>query len=349
MSNLINVIRSRYQGQCSENSWQRFDITYDQYQTFQVEIKKIAAADNWAFEKVRHDYNPVKGLLFLRMASPCHDILAHDLEGLIFKKLERLRRRKNLKSVINRTKQFSTSSHQCRQDPRGRWSPDAGFGFLGVDYPCFILEVANSQKSQDLPYLADDHFVSTKGNLKTVLTVDIEYLDLTQRRAGKEIRRTAVYSVYRYRRTYDDGIGRFIRELHLDIENIPFRAQDGSPIIGELKLNLSDFCPNEVLTGIRDPTIKISHEALTKLLDDAEMWERNLEPSSGPSTSEHDDFIRTRTRPPTLEIVPEDEEGWLNEENAVIDQCSQEDSSYSPPRRRPTRRPTRRQTGRGRT
>jgi hypothetical protein len=54
-------------------------------------------------------------------------------------------------------------------------SPDASFRYKGSGYPSVIIETSFSQKRNDLARIAQDYIVSSHGNIKLVVGLDIEY------------------------------------------------------------------------------------------------------------------------------------------------------------------------------
>lgn len=264
------------------------------------------------------------------MPLPSHDIFALGLQTAISKKLEYLESHEHLKDVISLIAAISTSNLTFGKEVKGIKSPDAAFCYRGASYPSLVIEVANSQKRRDLVKITEGYVKRTNGSVKTVITMDLEYLTPAQRRTAQpNTKRTAAYSVYRNRITYDIELGKYIREAKRDISNQTFRPVDGSPVIGSLCLKLSDLCPDGVLTGMEDPMIEISHEELAAILTKAETYEKYLETPPSPSSSAEETPFRPQTRSPTPDLNLEDEARWTKAENVAMELVSENDSSFS--------------------
>jgi hypothetical protein len=54
-------------------------------------------------------------------------------------------------------------------------SPDASFKHVQAKYPGIVMEVSYTQKRQDLPLLAHDYIIGSRGNIKVVVGIDLEY------------------------------------------------------------------------------------------------------------------------------------------------------------------------------
>ena len=54
-------------------------------------------------------------------------------------------------------------------------SPDAIFQHSDASWPGVVLEISYSQKTKDLKDLADDYILQTRGNVRVVVGLDINY------------------------------------------------------------------------------------------------------------------------------------------------------------------------------
>jgi hypothetical protein len=54
-------------------------------------------------------------------------------------------------------------------------SPDGSFKHVEAKYPGVIIEVSYSQKKKDLPLLASDYIISSRGSIRAVVGIDLEY------------------------------------------------------------------------------------------------------------------------------------------------------------------------------
>jgi hypothetical protein len=91
-------------------------------------------------------------------------------------------------------------------------SPDISFGHIDAKYPSVIIETSFSQKRKDLPRLADDYILGSRGNIKLVIGLDIEY------RASK----IATVSVWKPKKGFgEDGVPYLCVEKVVDNEARP--------------------------------------------------------------------------------------------------------------------------------
>jgi hypothetical protein len=60
--------------------------------------------------------------------------------------------------------------------------PELPYHFKGSRFPQFVIEIGYSEKSRALQSLAKDYYEKSQGAIKTVLTVDIEYVSASGRR-----------------------------------------------------------------------------------------------------------------------------------------------------------------------
>ena len=54
-------------------------------------------------------------------------------------------------------------------------SPDGSFKLVEAKHPGVVIEVSYSQKRKDLPLLADDYILGSRGSIKVVIGIDLEY------------------------------------------------------------------------------------------------------------------------------------------------------------------------------
>ena len=160
--------------------------------------------------------------------------------------------------------------------------PDGAFGSREKKYPRLVIEIANSQSRKNLNDLAYTYIQASKGRIRTVLAVDLEYRPPAKRSMGHIS--NAVYSIYRLHiETGPDG--RTVRRVKVDVENRPFRF-DGDTPDGNLVLKLSDVLSISPSADINDPTISISHNDLTAFLAEAEAYQAIADSPTNPHCSE---------------------------------------------------------------
>jgi hypothetical protein len=292
-----------------DNTWNRVHLPQDEFQALQDALEKDERLRAWVTDKLRYDYNPVDRELILRIPSLLHDIFAFRLQEVIARELKALEKQEEVRTVVDSIKVAVTSDLRFGKiSEKERKSPDGSFRFAGSKYPPLVIEVANSQKSADLPHLAESYVERTKGRTKTVITIDLEYRTPEERATPSLPLREAVYSICRNRLTRDAQTGEWQREAHVDVEDEHFRMNDSTAPTGSMRLQLSDFCPDGALSSTNDRTITITHEELAELLEEAEREEIIAEALSSPSSSEKSvHFISKRKRVPTPRLTSEDE------------------------------------------
>lgn len=217
-------------------------------------------------DKVRHDYDPTRRILVLRhlMPSSTHDVFTSKLVDHVKRWLDGLKTQwwnsDALEDVISRITFGSTSDLEIKvpqeklellpSEPGSRpktvtykYSPDGQFHYLGHKNPPFVVEIGYSQKRKDLAKLAKRYYEQTNGRIKTVLTVDLEYVSRTKRKEGQGAQRSkeASFSLYR-------GNERVV-------QNQLFRNDAGEVVQSNgINLYLNDLVPdNELERLVKDP------------------------------------------------------------------------------------------------
>jgi len=321
----------RYQGRSSDTIWKRVRISPAEYRALQDALEKDARLGAWVADKLRYDYDSVDGELVLRMPSPLHDIFAVRLQEVILRELKASNEQEEVRTVVDRIRMAVTSDLRFgNASARDKKSPDGSFRFAGTKHPPLVIEVANSQKREDLPHLAESYVERTKGRTKTVITMDLEYRAPNERATRSSPPREAVYSIYRNRLTRDEQTGEWQREAHVDVEDQHFRMRDSTIPAGSMHLLLSDFCPDGTLSGANDWAVAITHAELADLLAEAETEEAIAEAPSSPSSSEKNvPFVSKRKRLPTPKLTSEDEAAFVQAEDAAAARYLEENSSFS--------------------
>lgn len=241
---------------------------------------------------LRFDYSPGRATLVLRlMATTVHEYLK---EYFVDEVKEQLR-------ALSKKHSGQHSGRDCRIPqiiPEIKWhgharldleadvgsdaevdtrvvdtkSPDGQTWYGTALSPQFILEIGYSQRNVSLQDLAMEYYTGSNGDIKTVLTLDIEYAKPSQRRLSRAsgsadrtaVDCTSVLCLYR-------GPNR----IHKDMV---FRDAQGRATSNSLELLLSDFIPDDDIERfsrqtqhcIDDCTIHITAEVLCKLLAEAE-------------------------------------------------------------------------------
>jgi hypothetical protein len=202
--NLLYLIQLAYQGHLLGAAWRHELVSAGEYQELQDALAADELLGSWVADKLRYDYDPYVNEITLRMPSLLHDIFAIRLQEVIAGKLGDLAKLEGVRTIISCIKTAATSDVQFGSaSAKGKKSPDGSFRFSGAKHPPVVIEVANSQKRDDLLPLAESYTERTKGRIKTVIAIDLEYLPPNTRVTCPATRK-AVYSVYRHRLTRDE-------------------------------------------------------------------------------------------------------------------------------------------------
>lgn len=148
-------------------------------------------------------------------------------------------------------------------------SPDSAFFLDGFGSPPFIVEIAFSQKAEELPQLVAKYYEQSKHQIHTALTVDIGYLTPSQRtvlRRETRERKSRTTKVTQAPRLPPSSHGLDVAETHPAensttplptchislwrdnkpvLDNHVFRDNRGQAVEGGLELSIADFVPWE--------------------------------------------------------------------------------------------------------
>ncbi|POS73394.1 hypothetical protein DHEL01_v208208 [Diaporthe helianthi] len=184
VSRVVELVRARAYGDRLNNEpadWIELDITPPQYRKFLQNLEVDQRVSTYFNDKIRHDYDPRRCVLVIRMPSSVHDVFQA--------------------SLLSKITDFSIKLHSAEaaeaKKQKYTHSPDGQYHFPGFRYPVFVVEIGFSQTGQDLEELAKHYYEDTDGHIKTVLTVDLgrwaEYaLHITAQELFNMLARTGV-------------------------------------------------------------------------------------------------------------------------------------------------------------
>jgi hypothetical protein len=145
-----------------------------------------------------------------------------------------------------------------------RREPDASFKHRRARYPGVIIEVCYSQKSKEIPRLADEYILDTDGSVNAVIALDVDYTGSKK----------ATLSVWQPEIILVDGI----EELQATavVEALPFRTDDGLSTGGGLRIPLKHFATEDITQHNKNlnQDIHITSSQLCEFLLHAENAER---------------------------------------------------------------------------
>lgn len=257
----LEIIKAAQKGRLPSSlrspDWIVLELSIAQYSEL---IERLEDIDLLEFfqDKLRHDWDPDCGILVLRlMASPVHETLREDLYDDIKGRLRDLassaadpdmsRHIAMIRSGGHASLQLESDSLENpshKKAMEAEKSPDCRMNYGDTVRPQFVIEIAYSQKRASLQKLARDYYVGSEGEIKTVVTIDINYnppdLRLSSASCPSTCDQSAKFCLYRGPRQI--------------CKDQAFRDKAGNPVEGgDLKLLLSDFIPDSVLGQLRRP------------------------------------------------------------------------------------------------
>lgn len=274
----------------SESEWHELSISPAQFSSLRHQLREEGLLEY--FEELRWDYSPTRSVLVLRlMATALHESLQDSLLYYIRTQLDKHTATiagKDNAAVDGAQPSLAQTLAKIRScghakvilGSQAKKSPDGQLRFGGRPDPPFVIEIGYSQKAESLQELAKEYYEQSDGEVKTVLTLNIDYSSPHQRASvAGQCDRTAVFCLYR-------GPKRVCKD-------VAFRGADGVPADG-IQLRLSDFIPDDVLQHlsanlrrkVRATTINIPAQALCNFLAQADVDQKgedgNVQKFEGP-------------------------------------------------------------------
>ncbi|KAL2277531.1 hypothetical protein FJTKL_15368 [Diaporthe vaccinii] len=275
----VELVRARAYGEHSNNEladWIELEITPPQYHKFlqTLEDDQDQRLSTYFTDKIRHDYDPRRCILVLRMPSSVHDVFQAFLLSKITSWIERVQEKvtpRLAKEIIQQITPALTTDFSIKlrsavaaersveaavsKKERSTHSPDGQYHYPGSRYPVFVVEIGFSQTGQDLEELAKHYYEETDGYIKTVLTVGLGYLSKAQRRLEHKRtgRRTTRSSLHEEKPTTKQASFSLYRGPKRIICNRIFRNEAGELVQSEgLTLHISDLVPDVVLERLSE-------------------------------------------------------------------------------------------------
>ncbi|KAF5606292.1 uncharacterized protein FSUBG_6125 [Fusarium subglutinans] len=219
----------------------------------------------------RFDYDPGTQEITFRMPTPTHEKFAELVADAIKKKLSKLDQGHSnfiagIRTVGNARVELEPLNPNAGSDTESKGQekgPDVQFQHKLTDTPTVILEVAYTQKAEDLPQLALEYIKGSGGDIKVVVGLSIK--------SNKQ----STISIWRTRFEANEDV-----YIDLVVDSDPFRTADKTPVneTKSLKLYLDDFTFDEFSqASYKDVEISISYGTLCHCLDEAEEWQERRE------------------------------------------------------------------------
>ncbi|KAH3981989.1 hypothetical protein HBI49_153450 [Parastagonospora nodorum] len=261
----------------------------------------------WMLSRLTYDWNAFTGQIILRNMAPAntnHDYVAAQIGKVLGRQIENLLEDQEtplkMKEVLERIEgPLSTMASPVDapdvedENPevtkllKSKRQPDNSFYFMGRTYMPIVVEVANSQKSEDLEALVIWWMKDTGLKTKTVITVDMMYQGPAARH-GKFFTPDATIAVHRLRDTST------LEEVEYDVQSFKFRDSskgDGDQSQEVLWLTVADFLPPSKIAGFPEgykfPAITLTAIKLREILTKGDTIQQHLERESrSPGSSE---------------------------------------------------------------
>ena len=309
-SRIIELCKSFQAGTYGEQPpWNHFDLKPGEYEEIQRRINSDEYLWGWVNDKLRYDNDSRTRRLTIRKTTNLHEMFQGQFAWPITKQLHELAKGTGasaLFAAIIRCIGHADLEFSSGDAWFSRRSPDASYRCRRARYPGVVLEIAYSEKAQDLGRLAKDWIMDSRGNIRLVIGLDIDY---GKRMLGKESESLkAVLSMWRPQFTVVNG-RRILTPVQV-INDEAFRDDQGNPTNGHLKIRLSDFTYPDLArmtVGEEDHEIVITAEQMCEFLNDAEDQNRRderMEETGEGDVEEHSPGFTVRWSPssPSPEI-----------------------------------------------
>lgn len=278
LAKAFDLIRASWHGrlpaELDSPEWHVLRLSPSQYLALCARLEDSSPALRRYFdETLRHDYNPARGILVLRLmaGTALHEFLQENTFQFIVTQISQVPARvpgladvasniKNLghtKVILDANIEQTVWAYKC---------PDRQLRYIGTDLPQFAMEVGYSQKAESLQQIAREYYEDSDGEVKTVLTFNVAYTPPEKRDQAAD--RTASFSLYRGdERIYKDKV---------------FRDARGKSVAsGSFQLLFTDFVPNTVLEQLDEQrryqaqqyTIDMSSKLLDDILEEADKFQ----------------------------------------------------------------------------
>ncbi|KAL4866876.1 hypothetical protein BDV12DRAFT_172191 [Aspergillus spectabilis] len=344
--NIIGIFQDlqNHHPEPSRDGQKTIDLPPEKYLQLLKALERDQSLQEYVCDKVRWDYDPKAGLLYVRMPTPVHDFFASSVAVEICKQLQCIANGEDAAGefagqIANGgssriyLKEGDSNEELAESKVFLQRQPDAQFQYCGTAYPGVVLEVSYAQRGKNLRKLARDYILHSNGNIKVVIGIDINYRE-AQGETNRETNESTV-SLWRPSYIHEEGEEFDILDVQQEIESQPFRAQDGSYVnqTQRIRLDLSDFAPEKLSADIRGIQLEITYEQLAYFLSRAEQMHRSRELSHG-IKNERKTRKRKLSSSSAEEIKSEDEAKHRFQEEEDAERSAAHDNDFIPPSRK---------------
>ncbi|KAL2197289.1 hypothetical protein P885DRAFT_60668 [Corynascus similis CBS 632.67] len=315
---IIAEIRDRICGRVEvEEEWWCISLSRDEFKALKA---RFEAEGDYRWPK--YDYFPYLAKFVLRMVGTVHESVISRFEELVLEQLTNIRQSNDQVAADFARYTHASGSPKIERDG-GSHCPDGSFAHRDATEIGVILEVSHSQKSQDLPFLADEYILGSNGLTQVVIGIDLEY-------QGKGAR----LRVWRPNKTKKNG------ETILTAKETfkgTFRDTDGNLVHGgrNLRIWLKDFGNELDCPGIQKAqgVITISFAQLYGLVQESEALDQTRKRRRGSDEvlkgrSRHKMVKQKTVHPSSEKLTTSDEEQFKAAEEEVEKQLSDQDEDY---------------------
>ncbi|TKA54920.1 hypothetical protein B0A49_13521 [Cryomyces minteri] len=347
VSKLLQIFRDLKDGTWTEQaSWDKHRLLREERTELwqRLNLDKDEDLRAWVKHKLRYDYDDDTEHLIIRMPTRLHDKFIVRVVARLRAQLATLTSANpDIRETVSRVSEGMQwtvplgSMADSRPEREGGEifnatprSPDYVFEYAAARWPPLVLEISYSQKRADLDDLAYSYIRGSSGNIKTVVGLDIEYTPPGKSQKTKK----ATLDVWRYGLVRDSD-GEEVADCVREVENEPFRSDNGNPLQGSLSLTLADFIPPRILpyvltSATRALPISISFSDLTSDLAKSEEEMVSLRTRSGLSLSPPQKWADRKRAASEEELDCGRERKYQAVEEAEERKASHEDSDFEP-------------------
>ncbi|KAH8726976.1 hypothetical protein GQ44DRAFT_758501 [Phaeosphaeriaceae sp. PMI808] len=316
---ILRVFKDHKNGYPALEPWTVYKLNSGEYEDLQRRLKDDVELWGYVGDKVRHDYDPIRSKLVIRMETTLHGTYASELVTEIKKRLRNLKKnQEETQPFIDNLVSLTGAIYFEEEGKKIRHVPDIRFHHEAAKWPGVVIEISYSQKRKSLPWLADNYILASDGGIRVVVGIDLEY------RKSKE----ASISIWRLKTTLGHD-GQLEGEVIQELDNELFRDAEGNPILSSsgLELPLDNFALQALSNGLPDCSVIVGPETLCTLLAKAEMWDckARIPQGVGPASIKR----KQREETPEEQLTMLDEEKFIEEERRVQRKTEKADKSFS--------------------
>ncbi|KAG8408025.1 hypothetical protein J3459_018261 [Metarhizium acridum] len=177
VTGIIEDIKTRQSGHSRfTDSWIRYPLNEGQYAELLQRVQSDELLWDYVNHKLRYDYIPSAKRLVFRMPTELHEWVISSVVGDLQHQLQKLGAGHGASAGFARAVDARGSpTLDFTKTGYGRHDPDAQFRHLRAQYPGVVIEVSYTQKRKELAHIAEDYILGSKGSVRVVIGLDIEY------------------------------------------------------------------------------------------------------------------------------------------------------------------------------